>query len=472
MQEVPRGTGDACARRARRSRASSGDVLVLSGDVPGLTAELLRGADRDPPRGRARPRPCSFLRAADARSYGRIVRDARRAARPHRRGRRREPGGARDRRGQLRHLRLRVGAALAGARAARAPQRAGRALPDRHDRAARRRRERGRRPPRARPVRGRGGQHARRARRCAAAGLRDRINRAHMLAGVTIVDPASTWIEPDVEIEPDVDDPAVRRARRARPAIATGARDPPHTVAVDAEIGAGATVGPFCYLRPGTVLEADSKAGTFVEIKNSRIGPQLEGAPPLLHRRRRDRRGHEHRRRRDHGELRASARPAEGEDADRQERQDRHPEWVHRPCRGRRRSMDGSRIDDHQGRSRRRACGRARARRRTRRAMRLGTATGELVLPGLDDVETVATVTAAQPGHWIEGGPQKRLMVFAGRSHPELAERDRRAARGRARRGRAEDVRQRRDLQPLRRVDPRLRPLHRPDRLRARSTAT
>jgi bifunctional UDP-N-acetylglucosamine pyrophosphorylase/glucosamine-1-phosphate N-acetyltransferase len=41
---------------------------------------------------------------------------------------------------------------------------------------------------------------------------------------------------------------------------------------VDAEIGRGATVGPFCYLRPGTHLEGGAKAGTFVEIKNSRIG--------------------------------------------------------------------------------------------------------------------------------------------------------------------------------------------------------
>jgi bifunctional UDP-N-acetylglucosamine pyrophosphorylase/glucosamine-1-phosphate N-acetyltransferase len=43
-------------------------------------------------------------------------------------------------------------------------------------------------------------------------------------------------------------------------------------VVVDAQIGPGATVGPFCYLRPGTHLEAGAKAGTFVEIKNSRIG--------------------------------------------------------------------------------------------------------------------------------------------------------------------------------------------------------
>jgi bifunctional UDP-N-acetylglucosamine pyrophosphorylase/glucosamine-1-phosphate N-acetyltransferase len=105
--------------------------------------------------------------------------------------------------------------------------------------------------------------------------LRDRINLAHMLAGVTIVDPATTWIEPDVEIENDVTvQPFV--SLRGRTIVATGAEIHSHTVAVDAEIGPGASVGPFCYLRPGTVLEADSKAGTFVEIKGSRIGPRTK----------------------------------------------------------------------------------------------------------------------------------------------------------------------------------------------------
>lgn len=55
--------------------------------------------------------------------------------------------------------------------------------------------------------------------------------------------------------------------------------------------------------------------------------------------------------------------------------------------------------------------------------MPLGAETGELVLPGLDEIEAAAAVTGARPGHWIEGGPQKRLMVFAGRSHLELAQR-------------------------------------------------
>ena len=52
--------------------------------------------------------------------------------------------------------------------------------------------------------------------------------------------------------------------------------------------------------------------------------------------------------------------------------------------------------------------------------MQPGSATTELVLPGL---ESAGTVTQSQPGHWLERGPQKRLMVFSGRSHPVLAER-------------------------------------------------
>ena len=55
--------------------------------------------------------------------------------------------------------------------------------------------------------------------------------------------------------------------------------------------------------------------------------------------------------------------------------------------------------------------------------MQLGAETRELVLPGLDEIEAAVAVSGTKPGHWIEGGPQKRLMVFAGRSHPELAQR-------------------------------------------------
>jgi len=105
----------------------------------------------------------------------------------------------------------------------------------------------------------------------AAAALRDRINLAHMLAGVTITDSASTWIDPGVELEADaVVHPftVLRGATR----VAAGAEIGPHAVVIDAEIGAEAVVGPFCYLRPGTVLGPRAKAGTFVELKKATIG--------------------------------------------------------------------------------------------------------------------------------------------------------------------------------------------------------
>ena len=105
----------------------------------------------------------------------------------------------------------------------------------------------------------------------AAAVLRDRINEAHMLAGVTIVDPQSTWIDAAVELAADSTIHPFT-VLRGRTGVGEGAEVGPHVVAVDAQIGPRVPVGPFCYLRPGTVLEADAKAGTFVEIKNSRVG--------------------------------------------------------------------------------------------------------------------------------------------------------------------------------------------------------
>jgi bifunctional UDP-N-acetylglucosamine pyrophosphorylase / glucosamine-1-phosphate N-acetyltransferase len=109
----------------------------------------------------------------------------------------------------------------------------------------------------------------------AAAALRDRVNEAHMLAGVTIVDPASTWIDADATLEPDaVVHPFT--VIRGSSTVAARAEVGPHAVIVDSVVGEGALVGPFCYLRPGTVLEAGAKAGTFVEIKNSHIGERTK----------------------------------------------------------------------------------------------------------------------------------------------------------------------------------------------------
>jgi bifunctional UDP-N-acetylglucosamine pyrophosphorylase/glucosamine-1-phosphate N-acetyltransferase len=93
----------------------------------------------------------------------------------------------------------------------------------------------------------------------------------HMLAGVTIVDPASTVIDVDVEIGADtVIEPftTIRGATRIG-----GECTIRHSYLVDCTLEDGVSVGPFGYLRPGTVLRRGSKVGTFVEVKNSDIGP-------------------------------------------------------------------------------------------------------------------------------------------------------------------------------------------------------
>jgi bifunctional UDP-N-acetylglucosamine pyrophosphorylase/glucosamine-1-phosphate N-acetyltransferase len=119
---------------------------------------------------------------------------------------------------------------------------------------------------------------------------RCRILRAHMLAGVTVVDPASTWVDVDVEIEPDAriePGTSLHGATRVGAGTTVGPLSTlvdtqlganvsvPHSYLVDCLVADNANVGPFAYLRPGARLEEGAKAGTFVEIKNSRIG---EGA--------------------------------------------------------------------------------------------------------------------------------------------------------------------------------------------------
>src|SRR5438034_1203570 len=109
----------------------------------------------------------------------------------------------------------------------------------------------------------------------AAAYLRARVNKQHMLAGVTIVDPDTTWIDPDVELEPDSTIHPFTILRGAT-RVAAGAEVGPHAVVDGAEIGRGARVGPFCYLRPGTKLGEGARAGAFVEIKNAEIGDRTK----------------------------------------------------------------------------------------------------------------------------------------------------------------------------------------------------
>jgi bifunctional UDP-N-acetylglucosamine pyrophosphorylase/glucosamine-1-phosphate N-acetyltransferase len=120
-----------------------------------------------------------------------------------------------------------------------------------------------------------------------AAKLNAVIVRGWQLAGVTVQDPATTWIDLKATLENDV---TVLPGTQilGSTTVATGAIIGPDTTLLDCEIGegatvkrtdatlavigAGATVGPFAYLRPGTWLGADGKIGTFVETKNAVIG--------------------------------------------------------------------------------------------------------------------------------------------------------------------------------------------------------
>jgi bifunctional UDP-N-acetylglucosamine pyrophosphorylase/glucosamine-1-phosphate N-acetyltransferase len=121
----------------------------------------------------------------------------------------------------------------------------------------------------------------------AARELNARIVRRHQLAGVTVKDPATTWIDLDVTIEADAEILPNTQLEGAT-AIAAGAVVGPDTTLRDTEVGRGAriiradatlaviedgaSVGPFAYLRPGSMLGPKGKIGTFVETKNSKIG--------------------------------------------------------------------------------------------------------------------------------------------------------------------------------------------------------
>jgi bifunctional UDP-N-acetylglucosamine pyrophosphorylase/glucosamine-1-phosphate N-acetyltransferase len=117
--------------------------------------------------------------------------------------------------------------------------------------------------------------------------LNARTVRRWQLEGATILDPATTWIDVTANLAVDVTVLPNTHILRAT-TIAEGATVGPDTSLVDCEvgenatvtradatlavIGAGATVGPFAYLRPGTYLGERGKIGTFVETKNSTIG--------------------------------------------------------------------------------------------------------------------------------------------------------------------------------------------------------
>jgi bifunctional UDP-N-acetylglucosamine pyrophosphorylase/glucosamine-1-phosphate N-acetyltransferase len=269
VQPKPLGTGDA-VRSAREALAdATGDVLVLNGDVPALTGELLRALVETHRAAGAAGTVLSF-EPDDLRAYGRVVRDA-------------DGGLARIvEAGDASPEELALGEVNSGIYVFQAAKLW--PLLDRLE-----------------PHNAQGelyvtdtlgllvgdgeavavhtapvpfdveGINTRVELAAVTAALRDRINERHMLAGVTIVDPSSTWIEADVEIEADATIHPFTVLRGATK-IATGAEVGPHVVAIDAEIGANVSVGPFAYLRAGTVLGEGAKAGTFVELKKARVG--------------------------------------------------------------------------------------------------------------------------------------------------------------------------------------------------------
>jgi bifunctional UDP-N-acetylglucosamine pyrophosphorylase/glucosamine-1-phosphate N-acetyltransferase len=252
VQEQALGTGDA-VRWARDPLAGfSGDVLVLNGDVPALTAETVRALLETHASAGAAGTVLSF-EPADLRQYGRIVRDAVGGL-----ARIVEAGDASPEELALREVN-------SGIYVFRAEQ----LWPVLE---------------RLQPHNVQGelyltdtigllvgdgdpvavhlaadpfeveGINTRVELAAAAAALRDRINEVHMLAGVTIVDPGSTWIEAGVEIEPDV------------------TVHPFTVIRGDVRIAAGVEIGPFAYIRAGTVLGERAKIGTFVEVKKTTVG--------------------------------------------------------------------------------------------------------------------------------------------------------------------------------------------------------
>jgi bifunctional UDP-N-acetylglucosamine pyrophosphorylase/glucosamine-1-phosphate N-acetyltransferase len=269
VQERPRGTGDAVAAAEAALAGFAGRVLVLDAAAPLLTAEHFRALVEEHDRQGASVTLLSFEPETPL-PYGRVIRDGDggvrqivedRDATPEQRAVRELNSsiyvfeaaalwqalariGADNAQGELYLTDTIAEIVAAGGRAAayRCPD------------------------PLA-PL----GVNNRAELAVAAAALRARVNEQHMLNGATIVDPATTWIDASVEIAADaVIHPFT--VLRGATHVGPGAQVGPHAVAHDAVIGPRTLVGPFCYLRPGTVLEEQAKAGTFVEIKNSRIG--------------------------------------------------------------------------------------------------------------------------------------------------------------------------------------------------------
>jgi bifunctional UDP-N-acetylglucosamine pyrophosphorylase/glucosamine-1-phosphate N-acetyltransferase len=287
VQAEARGTGDA-VRAAAAEIDPDGEVVVLAGDVPLITGPFIRElADAHAAGGAAATMATMVL--ADPRGYGRVVRDG--DGDVVRVVETRTPGDATE--AELAIDEVNTGIFAFGGRALLAALAAVRAdnaqgeyyLPDvlpiltaAGQRVA------------AHPVADPGlllGVNDRADLAAVRHEAQRRIHERHMRAGVTIVQPATTTIDFGVEIAADtVIEPCTQLRGRTR--IGAEAQVGPHATVIDAIVGAGARVihshlqdcelragasaGPFAYLRPGALLREGARVGTFVEIKNSDIG--------------------------------------------------------------------------------------------------------------------------------------------------------------------------------------------------------
>ena len=269
----------------------------------------------------------------------------------------------------------------------------------------------------------------------AAAEARRRIAERHMLAGVTIVDPAATWIDADVEIGADATiEPGLRPARRDRDRCgAVG----PHTTLIDSTLGADVTahsylvdaeVGDELLGRPLRLPPARHQARRRRQGRHLRRDQELrdrrghQGPAPLLRRRRRRRRRLEPGRRHDHRQLR---RVHQEPHEDRGTCANRRRHRLRRAGRGRRRRIHWRRSRDPRGRPAGRARGHHRANSATSRASQ--SARGQSRKPKRKATRgrTRMSVVEETP-QMVSSIPQdytKRLMVFGGRASMELAAR-------------------------------------------------
>ena len=322
--------------------------MILSGDVPLISAQAISDLVNAHEQ-RDAAATMATMELDEPGQYGRVVRDRARQRREGRRGQgrgRRDARAARDPRGQHRDLRVRRRQPARGARPDRQRQRAGRAVPAGRAPEADRVREDGPGARRHGSDAHAGHQRPRRP------GERPKlaqhqIHDRHARNGVTIIDPASTLIDADVTIGQDTTiEPGT--SLKGATTIGEDCAIGPHTTIIDSTLGDGVSV-PHSYLVQAQVDDFGTIGPVRLPAPRRPSAPQgqgrrvrrdqelehrrgHEGPAPELHRRRRHRAEHEHRRLQHHRQLR---RPQQAPDDDRRERQD---ERRHRVRRARQRS--------------------------------------------------------------------------------------------------------------------------------------